>query len=94
MSPRPLALLVIALALCACTTPATPLPTGSCDAGAVQAYTGLAATPEVLEAARKAAGADVVRALAPGQAVTMEYRDGRLNVHVDAGNLILRATCG
>lgn len=81
------------MAACATTTEAPPIANG-CDAQAVQTYLGQSATPATIETARKAAGAEIVRTLKPGQVVTMEYRDGRLNVHVDASNTIVRATCG
>ncbi len=95
MSIRLLVLPAIALSLAACATGAEPPSMAiSCDANAAQAYVGQAATADVVEAARKSAGADIVRTLKPGQMVTMEFRDGRLNLHVDAANAIVRATCG
>lgn len=100
MSLRLLALpatAILTLAACtlsACTT-AAPLPRAeSCNAEAAQVYVGQAATPAIIDAARRAAGAEQVRTLKPGQMVTMEFLEGRLNVHVDAGNVILRTACG
>ncbi|MEO6155161.1 MAG: I78 family peptidase inhibitor [Thermomonas sp.] len=95
MSIRLLVLLAIALSLAACVTgPEPPSIAIGCDADAAHAYAGQAATADVVEAARKAAGAEIVRTLKPGQVVTMEFRDGRLNLHVDSANAIVRATCG
>ena len=54
----------------------------------------LAASAEMVEAARKDAGADRVRTLRPGQAVTMEYLAGRLNLYLDASGNIERIACG
>ena len=48
----------------------------------------------MVEAARKDAGADRVRTLRPGQAVTMEYLAGRLNLYLDASGNIERIGCG
>jgi hypothetical protein len=48
----------------------------------------------MMEAARKDAGAERVRALKPGQAVTMEYLAGRLNLYLDASGRIERIGCG
>lgn len=87
-----LPLLVSALALSAC---ATPPPTAhQCNAEAAGRYVGKAASADNVEGARQAAGADVVRTLSPGQVVTMEYREGRLNLHIDAARTISRITCG
>lgn len=95
MSTRPFTIAAIALSLAACTsTPASPPQATGCNADAIHAYVGQAATPDVIEAARKAAGAELVRALKPNQPATMDYREDRINILVDDDNLILRATCG
>jgi uncharacterized protein YuzE len=44
--------------------------------------------------AKRRAGASVVRVLKPGQIVTMEYLNGRLNVNVDEKNKVKSFTCG
>ncbi|MEO5629554.1 MAG: I78 family peptidase inhibitor [Thermomonas sp.] len=91
----PVVLAAAALLVSACTTmSAAPPVAGSCNADAVQAYTGQIATTGVIDAARKAAGAEMVRTLKPGQVVTMEYLEGRLNLHVDGNNAIVRGACG
>ncbi len=71
-----------------------PPMAASCNADAAQSVTGKAATSDVVEQARTQAGAEVARVLKPGQVVTMEYREGRLNVHVDANNVIESVRCG
>jgi len=94
--------LLLAFALAACATApgappmSDPLPptTAQCHADAAQSYVGKPATPENVDAARQRAGAEVVRVLKPGQMVTMEYREGRLNIRVDTQNMILSVTCG
>jgi hypothetical protein len=53
-----------------------------------------AADAATIEAARKAAGAERVRTLKPGQMVTMEYLEGRLNLYLDANGTIQRIGCG
>lgn len=95
------ALFGFALALSACTTnPAPPMSDPSpaaaadCRAESAQSMVGSVATPANIEQARKLAGAQVARVLKPGQMVTMEYREGRLNIDVDANNVILRVRCG
>lgn len=68
--------------------------TGTCDDKAAQSLVGQVATPAIAEQARAAAGANGVRVLKPGQMVTMEYRAGRLNLDVDANNVITGVRCG
>ncbi len=95
MSRLPLLLLPCACLLAACATPTPDAPaTGQCDAEAAQAHVGHAATPDMIEAARKDAGADSVRTLKPGQVVTLEYLAGRLNLYLDANGNIERIACG
>lgn len=65
-----------------------------CDADAAAAAVGQAASADVVEQARTAAGAKTARVLRPGQIVTMEYLAGRLNVHVDDANVVTELTCG
>lgn len=67
---------------------------GKCDAKAAQAYVGQTASADVAAQAKTAAGANTVRMLKPGQMVTMEFRAGRLNLDVDANNVITSARCG
>ena len=95
MSKLPLAL-PAALLLAACATPVPDAPpvAGRCDADAAQHHVGHAATADMIEAARKDAGADRVRTLKPGQVVTMEYLAGRLNLYLDATGKIERIGCG
>lgn len=65
-----------------------------CDAEAAASAVGQAASADVVERARTAAGAKTARVLRPGQIVTMEYLAGRLNVHVDDANVVTKLTCG
>ena len=92
MSLRFLPLGLIALA--ACTTSPTPPVSGQCNADAARGHVGKVATAATVEAARKDAGANIARTLKPDQMVTMEYMEGRLNVDVDARNVITRVRCG
>ena len=107
MTPRTRALALLStcglasmLAACA-TTAQTPPMTGSNppvtaqgNAAAAQTLVGQKATAENVELARQRAGADVARVIPPDTMVTMEFREGRLNVYTDAGNAITRITCG
>ena len=95
MSLRLFTLMPVVLLLAACATPqATPPMTGQCNADAAQRHVGHAATAEMIEAARKDAGADRVRTLKPNQVVTMEYLASRLNLYLDASGNIERIGCG
>jgi hypothetical protein len=73
---------------------APPAEANKCDAAAAQDAVGKVADAEVVEKARVAAGAAVARTLKPGQVVTMEYRFDRLNLRVDAKNVVEAVTCG
>ena len=90
------AVLVLALAGCTSTTPMpdTTPATAQCHADAAQSLLGQPATPDTVERARRRGGAQVARVLKPDQMVTMEFREGRLNVYVDAANVITRIACG
>lgn len=88
-------------ALSACTTASPPMADQnppqslSCNADAAKpAALGQVATAEAVERARIDAGAQMARVLKPGQMVTMEYREGRLNIDVDAANVITNLRCG
>lgn len=91
-----------AILLAACTTTASPNMSDtdqtrqtSCDAEAAKPEViGKAATAEVIERARTAAGARLARVIKPGQMVTMEYIEGRLNIDVDESNVIVNLRCG
>ncbi|EPV9118802.1 I78 family peptidase inhibitor [Pseudomonas aeruginosa] len=74
--------------------PAATPADGRCDANAVQAYVGKQASAAIVEEARRAAGAEVARALRPHDAVTMDYNPRRLNIDVDDTLVIKRLSCG
>lgn len=67
---------------------------GNCNADAARSAIGKEATAEVVEQARVAAGANVVRTLKPGQIITMEYHSSRLNLRVDDANVVYEVSCG
>jgi hypothetical protein len=73
------------------TDPASP---SHCDAAKASEAIGQLPLAEVLEAARQAAGAEVVRTLRQGQPITKEFRVGRLNLVLDAEGRIASASCG
>lgn len=78
-------------------TPRMPPADGigsDCNADAAQSMVGKTATAQVMEQAKAAAGAGMVRTLKPDQMVTMEFRGDRLNLDVDADNVITAVRCG
>jgi len=75
--------------------PAPLPPRPSCNADAAKAgLIGKTADAATIERARTAAGGHTVRVLKPGQMITKEYLDGRVNVHVDERNVIVEIGCG
>lgn len=65
-----------------------------CDAARAQLAIGKAATQEVIDRAIADSTSSAVRVIKPGDAVTDDFNEGRLNLEVDARNTIIRATCG
>lgn len=91
-------LLAVSLGACA----AKPMRTGgplppqlqTCRPDAAQSAIGAAATPERVEQIRQQTHSRVVRVLHPGQMVTMEFSGERVDVRVDAQNIVLSVGCG
>ncbi|KQZ59249.1 MULTISPECIES: I78 family peptidase inhibitor [unclassified Lysobacter] len=90
-------------ALTACASQANPpqmsrpLPPEvmTCNADAAKsAALGKTASADVVERARSEAGAKSARVLKPGQMVTMEFQESRLNIDVDDKNVITNLRCG
>ena len=71
-----------------------PGEAGSCDAAKAQSFVGEPENAAIAERARKESGARTVRWLRPGQIVTMEYRDDRLNLELDSQGKIIAIRCG
>ncbi len=98
MSRASVAISLAALLLAGCVTQETPAtvppPNTECIAGAAQGYVGQVASNPNIEGARVAAEAESVRTIRPGQAVTMEYLAGRLNLQLDAAGTITTIRCG
>ena len=72
----------------------TPPTANTCDATLVRSAVGERASSGLLEAARLAARATVARFLRPNDVITMEYLGSRLNLHLDAQDIVRSATCG
>jgi len=67
---------------------------GRCDAGRVQQMVGRDATTALGTDARSRSGAASIRWIRPGDVVTMDYREDRLNIHLDARGRVARLVCG
>jgi hypothetical protein len=74
------------------TTPAPP--SGKCVADDLGSLTGKTRSEAVTKEALRLSGAKNVRWIAPGMAVTMDYREDRLNLDTDEKGKIVRAHCG
>jgi hypothetical protein len=79
------------LLLAACVPDAVPpsTPVGTCGASGLQGLVGQPAT--VLQTMKFGT---VTRIIRPGQAVTMDYSETRLNIAIDKDERIERVTCG
>jgi len=88
------ALTMFAVAACAPVAPLPGVPTGECSAKGLGNLVGHIATPSLVNRAKRRSGASVTRVLRPGQMVTMEYLNGRLNVNVDEKNRVKSFSCG
>lgn len=93
--------LALTALLSACTTTAAPPMSdphppaqASCNNEPAQVMVGESATQANVERARQLAGARIARVLKPGQMVTMEFIEGRLNINVDEKNVITHLRCG
>ena len=91
----------VLLPLAACSTtdggaePAPlPPPAAECNADSAQSFIGQTATAETGTALIRATGARTLRWVAPGMAVTMDYRPDRLTVSYDGAMKIERVSCG
>ncbi|MBD3826373.1 MULTISPECIES: I78 family peptidase inhibitor [Stenotrophomonas] len=78
----------------AATEPAVAGSAARCDPEKVASLVGKTATEAVVQQAVKASGARHARVLKPGMAMTMDFREDRLSLEVDAQNRIVRANCG
>jgi hypothetical protein len=89
------ALPLVLLTVGGCVHQATPqtLP-GKCVASGLERLVGLARSETVQAEAKRASGAQSVRWINPGDMVTKDFREDRLNLELDDGGKISRAYCG
>lgn len=86
---RPILFPALACLMACQTAPDSAGPSGDCGAAGLQDLVGapLAALPEEGPWA-------TLRIIRPGDAVTQDYSESRLNVSLDAADRILALTCG
>ena len=92
----------LALLLAACSSiqpdPGAPgragAAAGACHAEAVAWAVGQPADEAVMARVWRESGAGLIRPIAPGQAVTRDFRPDRVNVHIDRANTITSVSCG
>ena len=93
-----LALLLAACAPPQALQPASGGPTivgdGVCKTEGLGWAVGQVATQETMGRVWRESGAGLIRPIAPGQAVTRDYRRDRVNVHIDGDNVITGTDCG
>jgi hypothetical protein len=65
-----------------------------CRSGDYSRFQGRVASAEVRGELQRASGAQVMRWVPPGMVVTMDYREDRMTVKLDAQNRIVSASCG
>jgi len=65
-----------------------------CDASKAQFALGERADADLLERARVATGAGSARFLRPNQPITLEFLSSRLNLGLDAADIVRAVNCG
>lgn len=94
---------LIAVALAGCTTGQTTPVTDTvppvmgddgCGRSRIGDLVGRTMTAAVEAEVRQRSGAKTIRVIRPGMAVTMDFRDDRLNIDVDARNVVTGVRCG
>ena len=79
----------------ACTSMAPPVvaPVEACSPENLARYNGQVANDALAARMKRETGKTVIRWVQPGMAVTMDYREDRLTVYLDAANRVERTSC-
>ncbi len=67
---------------------------GMCDASRAQSLVGREASSDLGAEALRMSGASAIRWIVPGSAVTMDYREDRLNIELNSRNAVAGLRCG
>ena len=92
---RSLSLLLLTPMAVACTSMAPPAaaPANACSPEALARYAGLAGNDATAARMKRETGKTALRWIKPGMAVTMDYREDRLTIYLDAAGKVERASC-
>ncbi len=92
---RKLALLLLTpLAACTSIAPAAPVaPADACLQSTLGQFVGQRESRGLGKRMLAVTGKAAIRWVRPGMAVTMDYREDRLTVYLDAANKVERASC-
>lgn len=71
-----------------------PADGGECDATALQGSIGSTLSDRLVADLQQQSGSNTTRVLRPGEVVTMEYNEQRLNILVDGKGAITAIRCG
>lgn len=74
--------------------PVKEIGAGDCKAEPASSLVGQPVTAELGAEAVKLTGARTIRWILPGHAVTMDYRQDRLNIAINGAYKVERVTCG
>lgn len=74
--------------------PAPEEPAMTCNEKAGQWAVGQLADEALVAKVKADTGSDRIRVIRPGMAVTMDWREDRVNLDVDADNRVLAVRCG
>ncbi|MCW3837965.1 I78 family peptidase inhibitor [Sphingomonas canadensis] len=74
--------------------PAPAPASGTCNADGVRDLIGKPLTEAVAKEIVARTGSVSMRRIAPGMAVTMDYREDRVNAYVDDANVLTDIRCG
>ena len=91
--------LLLPLFAVACTPKSAPLhavgdAAAPCQVATLKAFTGRPGSAVLAADALAQSGARTIRWLKPGDLVTMEYREDRLNIRLDGRGIVKEFTCG
>lgn len=88
-------LFLMPLAACTSIQPASPnAPADLCLPATLGQFAGQSATSELGARMLATTGKTALRWVQPGMMVTMDYREDRLTVYLNASNRVERASCG
>jgi uncharacterized membrane protein len=91
------AALMVMVMMAGCATAAEEVPVrggGHCDAARAQRLIGRARSEGVGAEALRLTGARTVRWIPKGAMVTMDYREDRVNLHLDGDGKVVKVACG